>query len=116
MAKTTAPAGSRYQDQRRYVVPTSLDELRGPTCGSVRLDPWLDWSRSPDYDLDDDGDLLVMYQTVLNQATTLGDLRRWIDGSTLRRLWPMLWLPQELRARWEARFRELACQPQSIVT
>ena len=37
---------------------------------------------------DDPGDLQVMYQTVLNQAATDADLCRWLDGATLRRLWP----------------------------
>jgi hypothetical protein len=68
----------------------------------------LDWSTDSRYDLDDPGDLLVMYQTVLNEASTLDDLRSWIDADTLRRLWPSLWLPGRLRALWEARFPELA--------
>jgi hypothetical protein len=103
-----APLGSRYQDQRHYVVATSLDQLRGPTRGLVRLDSGLDWSGNPEYDLDDPGDTLVMYQTVLNEATSLDQLQRWLDGDTLRRQWPSLWLPARLRALWEARFPELA--------
>ena len=103
-----APRGSRYQDQRHYAVPTSLEELRGPTRGSVRLDPWLDWSGNPEYDLSDEGDLLVMYQTVLNEAVSPDDLRRWLDRPTLRRLWSTLWLPPRLRAAWEERFRDLS--------
>jgi len=104
----TAPPGSRYQDQRHYLVAVDLDELRGPTRGVVRLDRTLAWSADARYDLDDPGDLLVMYQTVLNEASTPDDLRSWIDADTLRRLWPSLWLPGRLRALWEARFPELA--------
>jgi len=108
-----APAGSRYVDQRHYIVPASLAELRGPASGAVTLDRSLDWSGDAAYDLGDPGDLQVMYQTVLNQATTVADLRRWLHGETLRRLWPVLWLPTRLRALWQARFPELAAPPQA---
>jgi hypothetical protein len=98
-----APPGSRYQDQRRYVVAVSLDELRGPTAGVVRLDSRLDWSGDPGYDLGDDGDLAALYQTVLNEAA-VPDLNRWLDAPTLRRLWPTLWLPVGVRTAWLTRF------------
>lgn len=80
----------------------------------VTLDRSLDWSGDSVYDLDDVGDLQVLYQTVLNQAATAADLCRWLDGDTLRRLWPGLWLPAPLRALWQARFRELATPPQGL--
>jgi hypothetical protein len=105
--RPSAPPGSRYQDQRHYVLPLSLTELTGPVHGVVRLDAALDWSGDPGYDLDDPGDLLVMYQTVLNEATAPDQLRRWLDAATLRRLWSSLWLPARLRTLWEARFPEL---------
>jgi hypothetical protein len=66
-----APPGSGYVDQRHYVVATSLADLRGPASGVVTLDRWLDWSGDSTYDLDDAGDLQLMYQAVLNQATTV---------------------------------------------
>jgi len=109
-----APTGSRYVDQRHYIVPASLADLRGPVSGLVALDRQLDWSGDGTYDLDDPGDLQVMYQTVLNQATTAADLCRWIDADTLRRLWPDLWLPPRLRALWQARFPELAAPPRAL--
>jgi hypothetical protein len=109
-----APLGSRYVDQRHYVVPASLADLRGPVSGVVTLDRWLDWSGDSTYDLDDAGDLQVMYQTVLNQAATVADLCRWLDGDTLRRLWPDLWLPTRLRALWQGRFPELAAPPRAL--
>jgi len=109
-----APPGSRYVDQRNYLVATSLSDLRGPIGGVVTLDRWLDWSGDSTYDLDDDGDCQVMYQTVLNQATTIADLNRWLNGDTLRRLWPSLWLPAPLVALWQARFPELATPPQGM--
>jgi hypothetical protein len=102
-----APPGSTYADQRHYIVPARLADLCGPVTGVVTLDPRLDWSGDSRYDLDDPGDLQLMYQTVLNQATTMDDLCQWLDPETLRRLWPDLWLPGRLRALWQARFPEL---------
>lgn len=65
--RAAAPHGSRHQDQRWYVVAASLADLHGPTRGVVRLERALDWSADPHYDLDDPGDLAVLYQTVLNR-------------------------------------------------
>jgi hypothetical protein len=49
-----------------------------------------------------------MYRTVLNEASSAADLRAWLDGRMLVRLWPTLWLPKQLRQLWEDRFPELA--------
>ena len=113
-SRRVAPPGSRYVDQRHYVVAANLDDLRGPISGTVTLDHRLDWSGDSTYDLDDPGDLQVMYQTVLNQAATVDDLCRWLDGATLRRVWPELWLPARIRALWQARFRALATPPDAL--
>lgn len=109
-----APVGSRYVDQRHYVVAPRLADLRGPTTGTVTLDRSLDWSGDGVYDLDDAGDLQLMYQAVLNQATTITDLCQWLDGDTLLRLWPNLWLPAPLRALWHARIPELGASPDAL--
>lgn len=114
MSRSSAPSGSRYADQRHYVVAAHLADLQGPVRGMVTLDRWLDWSGDRSYDLDDPGDLQLMYQTVLNQAMTVEDLRRWLDGETLHRLWPGLWLPVRLRALWQARISELAVRPETM--
>ena len=109
-----APPGSRYADQRHYVVVARLVDLRGPIRGTITLDRWLDWSGDRNYELDDAGDLQLMYQTVLNQAATVADLCRWLDGDTLRQLWPSLWLPARLRALWQARIPELTAPPETM--
>ncbi|WP_305786775.1 hypothetical protein [Symbioplanes lichenis] len=113
-ATSGAAPGSRYADQRHYVVPASLADLRGPRRGQITLDRSLDWSGDSTYDLDDPGDLQVMYQTVLNQAATPDDLARCLDAGTLRRIWPALWLPDRLRAVWQARFPELTTSPRTL--
>ena len=97
-----------YGERKPYVVADDLDELRGPTAGTVSLPHHLDWSGSPAYDLNRPARLASMYETVLNEAATVEDLRTWIDGRQLLRLWPTLWLPARVRRAWEQRFPELA--------
>jgi len=103
-----APAGSRYADQRPYVVADNLDDLRGPVSGVVQLDRRLHWSGQLGYDLDNPRRLASMYETVLREAAAPADLARWLDGSTLVRLWPDLVLPPQVRLLWESRFGMLA--------
>jgi hypothetical protein len=70
-----APRGSRYADQRPYVVSERLDELNGPITGQVVLNRRLDWSGRARYDLDNPRRLASMYETVLREATTTEDLQ-----------------------------------------
>ena len=97
-----------YGARKSYVVAESLDDLRGPTAGTVNLPQHLDWSGNARYDLDKPARLASMYRTVLNEANSADDLRAWIDGRLLVQLWPTLWLPPQLRRLWESRFPELA--------
>lgn len=93
---------------RPYVVPERLDELTGPTSGVVWLPGHLDWSGNAVYDLDSPGRIIDLYRTVLMEAADRADLAQFLNAGMLRRLWAMLWLPQALRAAWEARFADLA--------
>ena len=104
------PAGgySSYGDRKPYVVADRLADLRGPTGGTVDLPQHLDWSGNASYDLDKPTRLTSMYRTVLNEAASVDDLRSWLDGQTLARLWPALWLPPQVRRLWESRFPQLA--------
>jgi hypothetical protein len=97
-----------YGDRKPYVVADSLAELTGPTRGVVSLPSHLDWSGRADYDLGRPARLAGLYKVVLSEAASVEDLRTWLDGETLLRLWPSLWLPPQLRRRWEQRFPELA--------
>jgi hypothetical protein len=107
MAGRGAPKGARYVDQRPYVVPETLADLRGPIRGVVVLDRRLDWSGRAEYDLGKPRRLASMYETVLREASSPGELARWLDERKLIELWPDLVLPQRLRASWEARFPQL---------
>ncbi len=109
-----APAGSRYADQRPYAITESLDDLCGPTTGTVTLDQRLDWSGRARYDLANPRRLASMYETVLRESANAGDLARWLDGATLVRLWPQLVLPPQVRRVWEARFPQLVPDHRSV--
>ncbi|GAA3743504.1 hypothetical protein GCM10022225_28850 [Plantactinospora mayteni] len=109
--KTAAqpPADYRpYGDRKPYVVAETLAALNGPTEGMVVLPHHLDWSGHAEYDLSRPARLASMYKVVLTEASDVDDLNTWLDASLLLRLWPSLWLPPELRRRWEAAFPELA--------
>ena len=105
-AVTERRAATRYD--RPYVLPDRLGELAGPTSGVVRLPGHLDWSGNAVYDLDSPGRIVDLYRTVLMEAVDQNDLAQYLDAGMLRRMWAMLWLPQTLRAAWEARFADLA--------
>ncbi|WP_085066372.1 hypothetical protein [Catenuloplanes japonicus] len=96
---------------RRYAKPIvtadSLADLHGPATGSVTLPIHLDWSGSPEYDLNDSARMVDYYRTVLIEATKPSDLDDYLDRAVLVELWPSLWLPPELRTAWEQRFPEL---------
>ena len=106
--RPSAPRGSRYADQRPYVVSERLDELIGPITGEVVLNRRLDWSGRARYDLNNPRRLASMYETVLREATTVEDLQLWLNGPTLLRLWGGLVLPPQVRLAWEAKHSALA--------
>ena len=97
-----------YSARKPYVVADRLDDLHGPTAGTVELPAHLDWSGNARYDLDKPARLASMYRTVLNEAGSVEDLRQWLDARVLARLWSSLWLPAPLRRLWESRFPELS--------
>ena len=88
---------------RPTVVAPDLDALHGPTRGVVELPLRLFWQPDRHVDLDSGALLAWMYETVLREATTLDELTRWLDGPTLVRLWPDLFLPRGVRVAWERR-------------
>jgi len=96
-----------YEDGRPYTVPETLEELTGPTSGVVELPVRLDWSEQGRYDLSDPKQLRLMYERVIRESMNVDDLRAYLDGATLRRVWRQLWLPRKVRQLWEDRFRTL---------
>jgi len=88
---------------RRAVVAPDLATLRGPTTGVIELPHRLFWYPDRRFDLDDPAYLEWMYRIVLREAATLEELRTWLHGPTLVRLWPDLYLPRGVRQAWEDR-------------
>lgn len=108
METLDSQGGSSPRYRRPYAVPESLDLLRGPSSGTVRLPAHLDWSGSATYDLDAPGRVVDLYRAVLIEAASPQDLYAYLDDGLLRRLWALLWLPVQLRKAWEQRFPVLA--------
>jgi hypothetical protein len=88
---------------RRAVVVDDLSGLHGPVTGVVELPHRLFWQPSRRVDIGKPALLSWMYETVLREAATVDELRAWLDGDTLVRLWPELFLPAGVRAAWEER-------------
>lgn len=94
-------------DGRPVTVTHALADLAGPTHGQVRLPSSLEWSSGRVFDLGDDSDLRLLYETVLREARDAGDLARYLDSELLISVWPQLWLPPRVRRVWESSFSVL---------
>ncbi|KIR66726.1 hypothetical protein [Micromonospora haikouensis] len=98
-------AGWRPVDLQR-VTGYSRETIRQALRPEVRRH--LDRSGHAEHDLNRPAHLASMYKVVLTEASTVEDLNTWLDADLLRRVWPTLWLPPQLRRRWEEAFPELA--------
>jgi hypothetical protein len=88
-------------------VPESLEELTGPISGVVELPQHLDWSEQGRYDLSDERQRNLMYERVIRESMRVDDLRTFVHGPTLARVWHQLWLPRKVRMLWESRIPSL---------
>ncbi|MGH8922113.1 MAG: hypothetical protein ACRD0H_27865, partial [Actinomycetes bacterium] len=98
------PRESRPGWVRDVELPRSLDELRGPTSGVVRLPLRLYWS-GPDperveWDTGSREGRHWLYEVVLREGN-LDDVRELVDGRELVRDWDQLYLPPWLREAWD---------------
>jgi hypothetical protein len=93
---------------RVALVTGTLDELDGPRHGVVELPLRLWWNPHRGFDLDQHTMLLWMYENVLREAVRHDELRRYLHGPTLLRVWPELNLPRGVRAAWESRHPQLS--------
>jgi hypothetical protein len=102
-----APVVHRARPHRPVLVAGTLGELTGPTAGLVELPLRLWWGPRGTFDLAEPTMLAWMYENVLREAIRVGELRAYLDGRTLVRVWPQLNLPRAVRAAWEARHPRL---------
>ncbi|GAB2571626.1 hypothetical protein Aab01nite_04300 [Paractinoplanes abujensis] len=85
----------------------TLGELKGPTHGLVELPLRLWWGPQSAFDLSEPTMLAWMYENVLREAIRVEELRSFLHGPTLVRVWPELNLPRGVRAAWETRHPRL---------
>ncbi len=88
-------------------VPDDLRRLRGPLTGVVHLPLELYSSgQGPDFgwDLSREPVRIELYEIVLTGGRT-EHMCAYLDLLELVRLWPRLWLPDDVRAVWETRLR-----------
>ncbi|WBB53159.1 hypothetical protein [Verrucosispora sp. WMMD573] len=107
VSPTTTGVAHLARPGRPAVVARTLTELRGPTRGVVELPVRLMWCADRAFDLADPDQLLWLYENVLRETTSVDDLRRLVNGRTLRRVWQLLNLPQGVRLAWESRHQGL---------
>jgi len=103
----TVPRGFRFEQTIPYDTPKSLDELRGPTSGTVRVRPRINTSPDPVFDLDDPDQLWSLYSAVVRDGLP-SEQAAFLDRATLLALWAELNLPARCRTIWEEKFPELA--------
>ncbi len=106
--RMTTPVVHLARPHRPVLVAGSLHELTGPEHGLVELPLRLWWNPHRTFDLDRPDALLWMYENVLREAVRVDELRTYLHGPTLVRVWPQLNLPRGVRAAWETRHRVLA--------
>ncbi|MDI1453141.1 hypothetical protein ACWDU8_05330 [Streptomyces sp. NPDC003388] len=96
------------REQYASRLPTSLEELAGPTAGTVDLPLHVVWSGRRSYGLSQPRSRMSLYRTVLAEGQNQ-DLIDYLDRSLLIAQWPILrtLISRPLRDAWESRFPEL---------
>ena len=102
-----APVVHLARPHRPVLVAGTLGELTGPEHGLVELPLRLWWNPRRAFDLDRPDSLRWMYENVLREAVRVEELRSYLHGPTLERVWPELNLSRGVRAAWEARHPRL---------
>jgi hypothetical protein len=105
--RATLDAVPLARPHRPVLVAGTLGELAGPTNGLVELPLRLWWGPQRAFDLAEPTMLAWMYENVLREAIRVDELRAYLHGPTLIRVWPQLNLPRVVRAAWEARHPHL---------
>ena len=75
--------------------------------GVVQLPLRLDWSDRMVFHLEEPAERNLMYERVIREAMRADDLRMYLNESVLRQVWSLLFLPRNVRKRWEQRFPDL---------
>jgi len=90
-----------------YEVVGSLDALRGPGEGVLRLPHHVYWGPQADCDLGRPEGVFKAYQAVLREGTR-ADQELLLNAGLLVKVWEALMLPVRVRDLWENKFPQLA--------
>ncbi|WP_406054000.1 hypothetical protein OG462_42585 [Streptomyces sp. NBC_01077] len=118
MASSSAvPVPSAFDVLRtRYSrrLPARLEDLNGPTQGTVDLPLHVVWSGRRSYQLEGVRSRMGLYRTVLAEGLR-EDLEAFLDQDLLISQWPILrtLISRPLREAWEDAFPELAAARRS---
>lgn len=87
-------------------LPDRLEDLRGPTNGTLSLPLRLAWSGMRDFDLDLYHQRLGAYHVVVTELRRKEDAAQYLNAGHLIELWPDLrrLLGPQYRHAWETRF------------
>ena len=110
------PTSRTVTPHRRVVTAPRLADLHGPASGVIELPHRLLWQSDRHVDLDNPALLRWAYQIVLREAVSVEELRTWLDGETLIRVWPDLYLPRSVRQAWEEQHPVLRAAPVPAAT
>lgn len=91
----------RWSEYARRL-PSSLEDLKGPSTGVVELPLHVAWSGRRAYDIGDTHQCLVLYALLLAEAQR-EDLERFLNREALVSMWPQLrrLLGPHARREWE---------------
>ena len=83
-------------------LPSSLEDLRGPSAGEVELPLHVAWSGRRVYDVSQEDQRLILYALLLAEAQR-EDLERFVHRESLVSIWPGLrrLLGRHARREWE---------------
>ncbi|MEV6020711.1 hypothetical protein [Streptomyces sp. NPDC051997] len=97
------------REQYAKRLPARLQDLTGPTHGSVDLPLHVAWSGRRSYDVEQARSRMSLYRTVLAEGQRQ-DLVAFLNRDLLLGQWPVLrtLISQPLRDAWEEAFPELA--------
>lgn len=108
--QTPAPTSRTVALEERYRsrLPETLDDLAGPSSGTVQLPLHVAWSGQTAFNLDLPKARMHMYRIVLAEGQR-GDVAAYLNRDLLLRQWPTLrnLVSRTVRKVWEATFPEL---------
>ncbi|MCZ1011898.1 hypothetical protein [Streptomyces lydicus] len=110
-AAMTSPEAGDWLASQGFEVVASLDDLQGPSSGSVQIPTRLaDRELSGHADLDNPWQRLQLYRRLLLTGTA-EQQRQLLNRELLRQMWPHRIGPPALLKTWEDRFPELRHTP-----